>query len=474
MWKLVRTAAAAALLLLAAVPMGAAPFGVSDEEAEAILGSLAERYEVIATRHGYVLKPREEAPFTLIEVEDKTVLLDGTALEPVALAERLGDEDAALLWALAGESKTGELLQAERERREEERGQDLEAAAALREPREERREERRHRGKSHSGNRFSIGSALTIDEDEVVQDVVVIFGDLEVDGEVRGDAVVIGSIEIDGIVDGSVTAVGGSVSLGEEADVYGDVQAVGGRVYDPEGRIRGRITEEPLTPLGPVLRDWDRGWDWNWWDPPWLDLVNLLLNTMLLAVVVLLVLAVSRRRIDAVADRVRHEPWKAGLIGFIVEVLALPVLVVVSTVLVISVVGIPFFLLLIPLAILTAVVLFCMGYAGVALTIGEAFGRHTEPRRLSPFLAVLVGIAVIQVWQIFGETMTLVGGFVGFMAYLLVAVGFLFKYVVWTVGLGAVFLDRFSPVEPRGAYLAPPPLPDLEGDGPRNPPSPLS
>ena len=141
-----------------------------------------------------------------------------------------------------------------------------------------------------------MGSPLTVDDDEIVHDVVVIFGDLDVEGEVKGEVVVIGSVEIDGIVDGDVTVVGGSVSVGDDADVYGDVHAVGGRVHDPEERIRGHVTQEALAPLGNVFKDWDDGWDWGWWDPPWLDLVNLVMNSVLLAIVVLLFVAAARRK----------------------------------------------------------------------------------------------------------------------------------------------------------------------------------
>ena len=84
MWKLIRTIAT--LLCLGLVWLGlvttplvaaAPPFAQSEGEAEALLDELADRYEIITTRHGYVLRPREDVDFDLVEVEEHTVLLDG-------------------------------------------------------------------------------------------------------------------------------------------------------------------------------------------------------------------------------------------------------------------------------------------------------------------------------------------------------------------------------------------------------------
>jgi hypothetical protein len=312
------------------------------------------------------------------------------------------------------------------------------------------------------GDRFSLGSPLVINDDEIVRDAVVIFGALEVEGEVKGNAVIIGSAEIDGIVRGNVTVVGGSVSVGKDSDVYGDVYAIGGRVHDPEGRIRGRVEEKLLAPLGDLFSGW--GGDEDAWDPPWLDLAHLVRNTVLLTILVFLVLATARRKVTNIARHARHEPWKAGFVGLVVEILTLSVLVVVSGVLAISIVGIPVLLLMLPLVLLSFAGLLCMGFAGVALALGNRFGLDTPKayeRRLSPYFAVLLGVGVIQSWQIFGESLTLLDGCVRYLAYLLVAGGFLLKYFAWTIGLGALVLERFSPLAPS-ALRAPMALPDLE------------
>ena len=110
------------------------------------------------------------------------------------------------------------------------------------------------------------------------------------------------------------------------------------------------------------------------------------------------------------ADRIDREPWKSGLVGLAAQVLFFPVLLVVFIVLMISIVGIPLALLLVPASLLALLVLLLLGYAGVALFAGRRLGERVGLEWYSPFLALLLGVLLIQGWSILGEALGFVGG----------------------------------------------------------------
>src|SRR5205085_7886332 len=96
--------------------------------------------------------------------------------------------------------------------------------------RQAEREARRARREGRdSDDRVHVGGSVRVGKDEVIDgDVVAVGGSATVDGTVRGD----------------VVAIGGSVNLGPTADVESDVVAVGGAVHrDPTARIGGRVQE---------------------------------------------------------------------------------------------------------------------------------------------------------------------------------------------------------------------------------------
>ncbi len=449
-------AGAAAIFLLALVGLAAvataAPAGADRDEAAQLLAELGGRYEILTLAESWVLRSTvADAPFDIIEVRVGSVSVDGEEMDRAALRQLVGD-DADLVHSLAelGRDVAAPVLAGE------ERGGDIE------------------RRRVQTDTRISFGSSLTIEEDEIARDVVVIGGALDVAGAIDGDATVIGGpAEIRGEVDGTVTAVGGSVSLGPEALVDGDVSAIGGVVHrDPGARVHGEITEM-------ALGDWE-GFD-NWSFAPWptgrwfawTGLVEPIVNTVLLAGMAFLILLVAGRRTAAVADRIDREPWKSALVGLAAQALFLPVLLLVFLVLMVSIVGIPLALLLLPASLLVLVVLCLLGYAGAALFAGRRLGEHLRLEWYSSFLAVLFGVLLIQGWSILGEGFSLFGGPIKVAAVLLILTGLLIKYIAWTVGLGSVLLHGFAPLPARrrGAALPAPSYPQ-PGYAPIPPPAP--
>ncbi len=494
-------------LLLAAVPALGQPVDVDPEAAAALLEELGDDYQVLTLSDGYLLQPADrEADFRAIEVKAGSVAVDGETVTADQLRDLVGDAAETILRAAelgSAESSAAKELRTRIERLAEEqrlkteemeelvRAQELEAeeerdsrADALDERRRgnERRDERRRgrRGSVRTDTRVSFGSSLTVEDNETSRDVVVLGGSLDVEGKVRGDAVVVGgSAEIRGEVTGTVTAVGGSISLGPGARIEGDAISIGGAVHrDPTADVLGEVTEVSLAPGFDLDDMWDGVWvpHWHldWFDFGFGELAGRIGNTVLLTLVLLLVVLLLPRQTAGVCERARREPWKAALVGLLAEVLlvilGLPVLIIMVAILAITIVGIPFAVLLPIFAALAFACVLWMGLAGVAQACGHRLEHRFDWHGLSPYLLVMLGVALIQGWWILGEALGFFGGPLRFLAWMVLLFGFLVKYVAWTTGLGAILLHYLSPapgmtrpvpatpVDPPG-FVPPPPAP---------------
>ena len=503
--------AALLLLGLSGSPAAAQPAPGSPEAGSAevdsaevtneLLRQLEDRYVVLTLTDSTVIQPKsgvEDAGFTAIEIRVGEVVIDGEQVSQSELAERIGD-DADLVFGLSQLEDEGsdsselrrriEELADTRKRRSEEieelirsrveeiKSLEQEQQEVLEEARLEEEVDpprRRRRGQIRTDTRVSFGSSLTIEENEISQDVVVLGGSLDVEGKVEGDAVIVGgSAEVQGEVSGSVTAVGGSIFLGPEAKIYGDAVSIGGAIHrEGSAEIYGEITEVSLGP-GIELDDlwqgiWVPEWHFGWFDFGVGGLIERLGKAVLLAIILLLLVLLWPRFLEGVADRIEMEPWKAGLVGLGAQLLFLFALPVVCFILVITIVGIPLALLLVPLATLSLMVLFYLGYAGFAIAGGRLLQRRFSWREASPYALVLMGLILIQGWSILGEGLGFLGDILDFVGapirlvgWVMLLFGFVVKYIAWTTGLGGVLLQVISPRKAlTGTYTAPlPPLP---------------
>ena len=188
-----------------------------------------------------------------------------------------------------------------------------------------------------------------------------------------------GTARIEGRVEGDVVSIGGSVELGPGAHVTGDVAVVGGALHrDPGAIVDGDVSEVGIGQA--VLGGVERSREAAGWVSPFtplrrfLDYAGLATTTartlalMLLACVLLLV---APRMVERIGDRAFAEPVKAGLVGFLLELIFVPVLVASILLLVITIVGIPL-LALLPVALLAVVIVLLAGFTAVARRVGEA------------------------------------------------------------------------------------------------------
>lgn len=344
----------------------------------------------------------------------------------------------------------------------------LEAELAAEREARQRDAERRERERTvRRDAQVSFGSSVIVAEDEIGRAVVSIGGSVRVDGEVLEDAVAIGGpVRVNGTVSGTAVSVGNSVYLGPEAKV-GDVVAVGGRVHrEPGAEVYGQVNEVAI----------GRSIQVGWWpfdvasgraydiDDFRYNPFEMVFETFwgVLCILILLLFAsgfvlLARKPLERVERKVRNEPFQAGLAGFLAQILCGPFFLLVILILVISIIGIPL-LILVPIAVLALLVAAFMGYTAVAYRLGqwlrERFGWDFAA---SPYLALAVGVIVLQVWSLISDLLDHGHGPLWFFAIMLGIFGFMVQYLAWTVGFGAVLLTRFGTSDSWRREPGPPP-----------------
>ena len=314
---------------------------------------------------------------------------------------------------------------------------------------------------------MSITQNVVVEEGEVASEAVAVAGSVRVDGEVRGDVVAVGgSATINGRVGGEVTAVGGSVRLGPNAEVMHNVTSVGGRVERAEGaEVHGEVNEVSLWSAG-GRRAWRRGWDHD----PDVDIgggggfgefLGSIVWIVFLSLIGAVALLLARGPIERIERQVATDAWRSAAVGFLVQLLILPITLVVSIVLLVSVIGWPLFLLY-PFIALGLLIAAFLGFVGVALRLGRWVEGRGGRAFVNPYFAVFGGVVLIQLAWTVGRLLGIIDGFLGPIAGFTMLVGFLAQYLAWTTGLGAALLAWSQSRRERRWVAAPPPPPAPE------------
>jgi hypothetical protein len=300
-----------------------------------------------------------------------------------------------------------------------------------------------------SDGRVRIGGNITVDEDEQINGPVVAVG---------------GSIRVDGRVRDDVVSVGGNVHLGPKADIRGDVTVVGGTLSRaPGAQVRGRVNEVGFGfPVGlPIIHVRPS------WSPrflPWISggpwyairFVGTLLRMALVGLLATLVLLLAPRAVERVGHAVRTQVWKSALVGLLAELLFIPLIVITTVVLAVSIIGIPL-LVLVPFVVLAFFVALLLGFTGAAYGLARSGQSRFSWSSGSAFVHLIVGLTLIWGVTVVGRTIALGGGPFALIGELVVIVGFLLEYAAWTVGLGGALLTRFGRRGPLPATIPPVP-----------------
>jgi hypothetical protein len=275
------------------------------------------------------------------------------------------------------------------------------------------------------------------------------------EGEVvLGDAVAIGgSVTVDGEVRGSVAAIGGNVMLGPHAVVGEDVAAIGGHLTrDPGARVEGKISEVGLGDIF-TSRQWSRTWNSDAVFGPSFALMSTIFRLVISCLCCAFVVLLGQPYVDRVGARAFYEPVKSWAMGFLVELLFAPAIVLVCLLLIITIIGIPLLLILIPIIIGVLFIVALFGFASVARVIGQKVGERLHWTETNAYLITFVGVVAIMTPLLLARLLGVAGGPLSPIAFGLMVLGRLVEYLVWTVGLGAVVLSRFSPQTPPAASM---------------------
>ncbi len=314
-----------------------------------------------------------------------------------------------------------------------------------------------------------FGGSVTVEKGEhVAGEVVVMGGTARILGTIEDNLVVIGgTADMQGTVEGDVSVVGGTLKLGPQSVVEGDVSVAGGSVQrEPGSRVDGTVEEVGVGGGRGSINIGRGGMDrmrpsWGMFARVGSFFGQMFRGTLLL-LVVLVIVALGGRYVQPMAARVAAEPLRSGLVGLLAEVLFVPVIVLTVVVLAVSIIGIPF-LLLLPFALVLVVVVGLTGFTGVAVQVGRAISGRFGIAADRPYVQASLGVLAILLLTLVARLVGLVGGgfFGGFLGGVLSFAGFLVEYVAWTVGFGAaLWLLRRS----RGRVPAPvdPPRPPAD------------
>ena len=283
----------------------------------------------------------------------------------------------------------------------------------------------------------SIGSQATVGPNQVADQVVVVNGDANIEGEVRGDVVVIfgkarvtgrvrgdivvvlGEAMIDGRVRGDTTLVMSRGRFGGNANVDGDVTVVG---VEPEIDASASLKSMPeVITLGPLVGYFEGAKDYLIQGvfylrpfPPRVGWVWIAAALFLL--LHLLIAALVPRPLTECMDLVRNQPVRSFLVGLLAWVLVGPVSLLLS------------FTVIAPLLIWMAFFAVCIfGRVAAYGAAGETMSRISGRNGIThPVGAVLVGSLVLYV------------------SYMIPVVGLLVYGLVLPLGAGAVLIRIFE------------------------------
>lgn len=268
--------------------------------------------------------------------------------------------------------------------------------------------------RNRGGNdRVSVMGETHVLADEKIDGAAVgVLADVIVDGEVSGDAVaVMGDNTINGTVNGNVVAVLGDVRLGPKARVLGDIICVGGGdlTRAPGAVVEGKIIKKSVGKFhvsSPLQSWWTNGLKlgrplafgaglaWLW--------IGAACALAFYALLALLFPGGLRRTGDLLVQRP-----VAVIFSGLLTMIALPLIFVL---LLITIVGIPVAVIVLPTGVLLSVL---FGKAAIYGLIGRRISSDT----LHPSLAVLAGgmiFVLLYLVPVVGLALSLLVSFLGF------------------------------------------------------------
>ncbi len=313
------------------------------------------------------------------------------------------------------------------------------------------------------GEDVEIGAGEDLDKSLIVVD-----GDLDLRGTVRGDVVV----------------TDGTVRLREGSRVTGDLRVAAGHVENMGGIVEGSILDLDVATSAPmgshdvealreelrrdIRRDLMNSMEGSHrsGSRPFFgvfgnlgraigDLMENLVTFLVLVILGVLTVHFGQNRLEVVASTVRRAPAQSVMVGMAGGFLLIPLWILGIVALAVSIIGIPVLLAWIPLFPLAAGLAAFLGYVAVARNVGEwvadqEFRGLEWIRGSNTFYVVVAGIGALMVPAVAASLIRILG--FGLLHGLLAFVGSVITFLAVALGFGAVLLTRGGKIRPYAAY----------------------
>jgi MFS family permease len=249
-------------------------------------------------------------------------------------------------------------------------------------------------------NVVKINSDVVIEENTKVRNVIVLGGQVTVNGTVEQHIVVIGGSAVltrTAVVGGDVVALGGIIAVGNGADVRGTITEIN------SSNISDAISD--------LLSDNWEGWSWLFA----IFSVVVFLATLIIA---MLIAVLIPKPILTISEGIALHTYRATITGLIGLLMIAPVAVLLT----LSVIGI----VLIPLQIIVVACAAVFGFVAVAQILGQRVLVVAKKPDQSLVRQIFWGLLVLWI--------------IGWIPY----VGWMMKVLAIVLGMGGVMITRFG------------------------------
>ena len=158
------------------------------------------------------------------------------------------------------------------------------------------------------------------------------------------------------------------------------------------------------------------------------------------------VLAFAGDNLDVISETARRSPGRSAMVGFAGTFLLLPVWILGTVALMVSIIGIPVAIAWLPLFPLAACAAAVIGYLAVARNTGEWLADSSVPwtgwiRKSNSWVTMVGGLVGLMLAFIVAHVIS-IAPFLGFFSGLLVLAGCVITFIAIQIGFGAVVLTR--------------------------------
>jgi len=118
-----------------------------------------------------------------------------------------------------------------------------------------------------------------------------------------------------------------------------------------------------------------------------------------------------------------------------------------------TIIGIPFVAILVPIAIVIAAFAFVLGFTALACRIGEWIEDRLGWQPGNAFVATAIGFALLLAPTLLARMVDVTSGGAAPLTFAIMAIGLTVEFLAWTTGLGAAILTGLG-----RWYTVPPPI----------------